>query len=201
MQRVVSRRARHAVARHAVGGASHLGRLRALSAAPRVLPVRSRTSSYSFCARFFASVRIIWQRDSACTSASPLISSGAYSRSGCFPTHRRHRADAHGVRHAGVGRELADHVRLLLLMRPQRLADQHVAFAAVQPAVVVRLGEIAQRRTGAAARAARRRARVRMRPYVQRSSPCAAWIDFIFRYAPRSMPMWSSKSCAAMRIR
>src|SRR5437899_10226917 len=40
-------------------------------------PVRSSTSSNSRWARFLASVRIIWQRDSAWTSASPLISSGA----------------------------------------------------------------------------------------------------------------------------
>ena len=31
-------------------------------------------------------VEYIWQRDRAWTSASPLISSGAYRRSGCLPT-------------------------------------------------------------------------------------------------------------------
>src|SRR5262249_40082222 len=56
------------------------------ASAPAEIPMRSSTSSYSRCARFFASVRIIWQRDSACTSASPLISSGAYKRSGYLPT-------------------------------------------------------------------------------------------------------------------
>jgi len=33
-----------------------------------------------------ASVRIIWQRESAWTSASPLISSGAYRISGNLPS-------------------------------------------------------------------------------------------------------------------
>src|SRR5262249_15601468 len=62
-----------------IGGGS-----RAASASADI-PMRFITSSYSRCARFFASVRIIWQRDSACTSASPLISSGAYRRSGYLP--------------------------------------------------------------------------------------------------------------------
>src|SRR3989441_169240 len=44
---------------------------------PSVRRVRCRASSNSRWARFLASVRIIWQRESACTSASPLISSGA----------------------------------------------------------------------------------------------------------------------------
>src|SRR6185369_7830106 len=42
-----------------------------------VSPARASASSNSRWARFLASVRIIWQRDSAWTSASPLISSGA----------------------------------------------------------------------------------------------------------------------------
>src|SRR5206468_5131529 len=53
------------------------------SSTPR--PVRASVSSNSRWARFFASVRIIWQRDRAWTSASPLISSGAYRISGYLP--------------------------------------------------------------------------------------------------------------------
>ena len=63
---------------------------------------------------------------------------------GMLADHRRHGADAHGVRHARIRRQLADHVRLLLLMRPQRLADQHVAFAAAQAAVEIGRREPAQ---------------------------------------------------------
>ena len=45
-------------------------------------------STNSDCARFFASVKIIWQRDSACTSASPLISIGRVEQIGIF-SHAR----------------------------------------------------------------------------------------------------------------
>ena len=43
---------------------------------------------------------------------------------------RRHGPDAHRIGHAPVGRKLADHVGLLVEMQQQRLADQHVTFAA-----------------------------------------------------------------------
>src|SRR5262249_22480273 len=58
--------------------------------------------------------------------------------------HARHGADGHRVGHAGVWRELADHVRLLLLDRPDRLPDEHVALTAVEVAVEVRRGDPAE---------------------------------------------------------
>ena len=63
---------------------------------------------------------------------------------GVLADDARHRADAHRVRHAGVRRQLADHVGLLVLVGPERLADQHVALAAVEPAVEVGGGQPAQ---------------------------------------------------------
>ena len=58
--------------------------------------------------------------------------------------HPRHGADRHRVGHAGVRRQLADHVGLLLLIGPDGLADQHVALAAVEPAVEVGGGQPSQ---------------------------------------------------------
>ena len=67
-----------AVVRDLVGGLLHLRvRVQIGRTSSTVSPVRASTSSNSRWARFLASVRIIWQRESAWTSASPLISSGA----------------------------------------------------------------------------------------------------------------------------
>ena len=58
--------------------------------------------------------------------------------------HVCHRANRHRVRHARVRRKLADHVRLFVMIGIERLANQHVPFAAAQLKVIERLGKILQ---------------------------------------------------------
>ncbi len=66
---------------------------------------------------------------------------GRVQQVGVSPEHVRHRAHRHRVRHARVRRELADHVRLAMVVGVQRLADEEVALAAAQLVVIEGVGE------------------------------------------------------------
>src|SRR5215469_7293490 len=55
-----------------------------------------------------------------------------------------HRADGHRVWHARVRRKFTNHVRLLVVIGIERLADQHMTFTAPQLEVIEGLGKLLQ---------------------------------------------------------